>query len=110
MSKLALYSAITGATSAGVVAVAVATGVIDLSGSKPDPAPQEQADVDKAPEITSVAPEAAPVPQTGADNSLVPDPAEPVAEAAPVAEPEPVAEAAPVAEPEPVAEAAPVAE
>ncbi len=86
MSKLALYLAITGAASAGVVVVAVATGAINLPGSQPDPAQQEQANADKAPAVAVLAPKSAPAPEAGAETSLIADPVVAVPDAQPEVE------------------------
>lgn len=113
MSKLALYSALAGTGSVGVVVVAVATGVIDLS--TPDPAPEVEPAALAAPEVSAAPPQAAPVPDTGAAASLIADPAK-VEAAEPVAVPDgrlapsdtPDAEtgAEPAEAPDPVAETA----
>ncbi|WP_299937737.1 hypothetical protein [uncultured Pelagimonas sp.] len=113
MSKLALYLAITGAASAGVVAVAVVTGAIDLPGSKPDPAQQEQANANKAPEVAVLAPKSAPAPEAGAETSLIADPVVAVPDAQPEVEkdaapaPDSVSEPVSGPEAEPEAEAEP---
>ncbi|PYG27544.1 LysM peptidoglycan-binding domain-containing protein [Pelagimonas varians] len=81
MSKIALYSAIAGTGSVGVVVVAVATGALDLS--KPDPLAVPAPAALVAPDVGAVSPKPAPQPDAGEAASLVADP-----EPEPVVDPE----------------------